>query len=97
MIELTTEKKAEAWDQLCMLEGYPPHDNWSNICYGDGIFANSIKREFEVDTIEELADAIGLSEAAARHAERKKKVDKELSNPHAAKTFPLALLPEGDG
>lgn len=35
-------QKANALDDIAMLEGAPPHNTWSNICYGDGIFAQSI-------------------------------------------------------
>lgn len=39
-------RKAEAWNKINMLEGNPPHNTWSNICYGDGYFAQSIIRDF---------------------------------------------------
>lgn len=39
-------KKREALDKIRMLRGEPPHNDPGNICYGDGIFATSIVRDY---------------------------------------------------
>lgn len=40
------EAKKEAMDKIDKLEGVPPYNTWSNICYGDGYFAASIIRQY---------------------------------------------------
>lgn len=46
--------KAEARDNIAMLEGAPPYNTWSNLCYGDGYFANSLLRQYKAESIEQL-------------------------------------------
>ena len=46
MNTLTEQQKREAAVKIAMLEGSPPYNTPSNICYGDGYFAQSIVREY---------------------------------------------------
>jgi len=46
--------KRRAIDNIKALRGMPPYDTWSNISFGDTIFAASIKRDFECDDIDEI-------------------------------------------
>lgn len=43
----------ELEEMLKKLYGLPPYDNWSNICYGDGYFAKSIKDKFSEQEIKQ--------------------------------------------
>lgn len=52
-MKLTKEQKAEALDELKMLRGQPPYNNWSNICAHDGYFAASLVRKYGM-SIEDL-------------------------------------------
>lgn len=52
-------RKEAARDKLRKLYGYPPYDGPSNICRGDGYFAQSIVRDYDVE-IEDLAFALGM-------------------------------------
>lgn len=64
--------KDNAIEKLKILRGIPPHDSWSNICYGDGYYAKSIEREFGMP-LEELAEVSGFNKIEKRY---KKKLDK---------------------
>ena len=64
-----------ARDELAMLNGTPPHDHESNICYGDGYFANSLIRKYGM-SIEELEKASGYRKRYEKYQKEKKKLDK---------------------
>lgn len=51
------KKTAEAKDDLAILYGHAPHDSWSNHCYSDGYYANSLERKWGMST-SDLAKAI---------------------------------------
>lgn len=44
-----------------MLRGYPPYDDYSNICYGDGYFVKSLEQRYGMP-IRELEQATGITE-----------------------------------
>ena len=44
---------------LRMFYGLPPHNTWSNHCFGDGYFAVALKKKYGKEP-EELARGIGL-------------------------------------
>lgn len=48
--ELNHPKAKEIHDTVAKLQGWPPHDGWGNICYGDGYYAKSLEREFGLPT-----------------------------------------------
>lgn len=50
---LSKEQIRKARDELKMLMGLPPYNNWSNICYGDGYFAQSLVQKYGM-SIQEL-------------------------------------------
>jgi hypothetical protein len=58
MKKLTEKQRREARDELAMLDGAPPHNTWSNICYGDAYFAASLTRKYEVGDLTELRRAV---------------------------------------
>ena len=45
-------------DKLKMLRGLKPYNTSSNFCYGDGYFAESIKKEFSKEMIAEALEII---------------------------------------
>lgn len=53
MRKLSKKERKEARNDLKILYGDPPHDTWSNHCYGDGYYANSLKRKWGM-SLEEL-------------------------------------------
>lgn len=55
--KLDRKKTAEAKDDLAILYGHAPHDSWSNHCYSDGYYANSLERKWGMST-SDLAKAI---------------------------------------
>lgn len=58
--EFDRKKTAEAKDDLAILYGHAPHDSWSNHCYSDGYYANSLERKWGMST-SDLAKAINYS------------------------------------
>lgn len=79
---LTDAKRREALDDLKKLRGLPPYDNWSNICYGDGYFANSLVRRYGM-SISELEKATGLKKSLKKYRKAKAKADKILDSSNA--------------
>ncbi len=51
----------ELEEMLKKLYGLPPHDNWSNICYGDGHFAKSIEDRFSEQEIKQTKKKLKIS------------------------------------
>ena len=39
------KSKAKLVDDMKKLQGFPPHNNWSNLCYGDGYFKKALERD----------------------------------------------------
>ena len=74
---LTNSQKDEALDDLKKLKGLPPYDNWSNICYGDGYFAQSIVSRFGM-SISELEKETGLDKREKKYRKAKAKLAKKL-------------------
>ena len=77
-IKLRTEqwsiKKREAFmDNWRMVHGLPPHNNISNICYGDGYFMNSLIQRYEM-TEEEMSQAFKSIEDGRAITEERKAV-----------------------
>lgn len=62
-LPLNTKRKERIKDMLKTLNGLPPYDSWSNICYADGYFSSSIpgrEGDKEYDTaMEELIKEFG--------------------------------------
>ena len=56
---MTEKEKEKARNKIRMLEGLPPYNTPSNICYGDGYFAQSIIREYGM-SIEELKKKVDM-------------------------------------
>lgn len=48
------QAKKQAVEDIKMLRGLPPYNNWGNISYGDDYFAQSIKSKYGCDDIEEI-------------------------------------------
>lgn len=60
---MTPAQKKQAIDDLHKLYGTGPYTgDMSNICYGDGYFANSIKQKYGVGSIGELEEMIRKNE-----------------------------------
>ena len=57
---LTKHQKTAALDELRMLNGDPPHNVGSNICMGDGYFAQSLVGKYGM-SLDELAKACGYA------------------------------------
>lgn len=66
-------------EKLAMLDGDPPYDTGSNICYGDGYFAKSIEREFGA-SLEELRKQ--ANKPAPTPAESREREAKMFDNLH---------------
>lgn len=58
-MKLTDQQKKEARDEIRMLEGLPPHNTPSNICFGDGYFAKSLIHKYGM-SIRELKTAVDM-------------------------------------
>ena len=48
-----------AKDQLKKLYALPPYNTFSNVCAHDGIFANSISKEFSLEEINKANRELG--------------------------------------
>lgn len=53
--------KDKAFNDVKVLEGQPPYNSCSNICYGDGYFASSLERQYGM-SIHELKEVTGYKE-----------------------------------
>lgn len=74
---LTNEQKIQARHDLAKLEGLPPYDNWSNICCGDGYYANSLIRRYGMDLIK-LGVECGYRDLVDKYNSKKRKLDKKF-------------------
>jgi len=52
--------KKEAINDLKTLNGYPPHNDGSNYCAGDGYFANSLVAKYKM-SLKELERKVSFS------------------------------------
>ena len=57
-----TPDKYLSKDQLKKLYGLEPHNVMSNHCWGDGIFASSIRRDFTLEEINKANRELGYNE-----------------------------------
>ena len=69
--------KKEVRDKLRILHGDPPHDTWSNYCYGDGYFANSLVRMYGM-SVKELEEKSGYNKWKKKKEKAYKKYRKEI-------------------
>ena len=60
-MQLTPSQKRQAQKDLAMLNGLPPYGGASNICCGDGYFAQSLVERYGMP-LEQLAAACGHDE-----------------------------------
>ena len=72
---LTDTQKKKARNELAMLHGDPPHNTWSNICYGDGYFANSLVQRYGM-SISQLEKESGYKKAKKKLRKAQKKYEK---------------------
>ena len=73
----TEAQLADILNDLKILRGMPPHDSWSNVCYGDGYFARSLETKYGAD-ISSLEKVVGWAKRVKRYAAKKKKIDESF-------------------
>lgn len=76
-VKFTGKKLKQALDDLKILRGLPPYDNWSNICAHDGYFARSLVSKYGM-SIAELEKATDLNKRLKKWAKAKAQADKLL-------------------
>lgn len=47
-------------EMLCKFYGLPPHNTFTNICYMDGYFYNSIKSEYGLEAIRQAEKQLNV-------------------------------------
>ena len=55
-------KEKTVKEKLKMLLWLPPYNVMSNHCAGDGLFANSIRRDFSLEEINKACRELGVTE-----------------------------------
>jgi len=86
-------------DELKMLKGLPPYDDWSNICYGDGYFWKSIQNKYTEKQIAEAEKELGIKKPKQKGENMiiEEKVDSWISQKNKlnrAKKYELELRKE---
>lgn len=78
MTKLNKTQLAKAMKDLKVLNGDPPFDNWSNICYGDGYFANSLVKRYGMP-LDELGKVCGYEKWSKAYRKAKAALDKKFA------------------